>query len=330
MSMEQPTSVMPWQKDIWSKLVSLQQQQRLPHALLLSGSIGTGKQSFADLFASYILCQNPTEVACGKCKSCLLNIQGSHPDLVKIFPDEAGKPIKIDQIRQLTHFISGSAQQGGYRVVIINPAEEMNINAANAVLKGLEEPGDRTLFLMISHIPGRLMATIRSRCQSYPLPQPTLAQATTWLEQQSIDNSQLLLNLSGGAPLLAKQLAEQGGVERRMLLVNGLKAVASRRASAPEIAQSLLKEDPLQILSWLYSLITDMVRYSAAESTDQLVNFDAKSLIVKASARIPEEKLFAFIDKIQEYRRQLMAKTNPNRQLMFEDLLIYWLGLVSR
>ncbi|MEH6811009.1 MAG: DNA polymerase III subunit delta' [Motiliproteus sp.] len=330
MNAELNTEVYQWQQPAWTKLLSLHQKQRLPHAMLLSGPQGIGKEHFARVCAYYILCQNPKQEACGSCKSCLLNQQGTHPDLVTIFPDEPGKPIKIDQIRDLNRFITSTPQQGGYRVVIISPAEEMNINAANAVLKGLEEPGDKTLFLMVSHASGRLMATIRSRCQSYPLPLPTAEQAEIWLDQQGIENAQLLLKLAGGAPLSAQKLFSDGGAEKRTLLVSGLKGVASRRCSVPEIAVQWQKEDPLQMLSWLYSLITDMIRYRSSGSADNLTNLDAKTLVIKASARIPAEKLFAFVDKIQEYRRQLMAKTNPNRQLMFEDILIYWLGLVSR
>ena len=317
-----------WQLQTWQRLRSLNSKGRLPHALLFTGGSGIGKQHFAECFARYMLCSSPSEHACGNCKSCLLLQQGSHPDLMTVVPDEPGKPIKIDQIRRLSQKLSGSAQQGGYRVVVLNPAEEMNINAANALLKSLEEPGDRTLFLLVSHNPGRLMATVRSRCQSYPLALPEQQQAMEWLQQQQVDNPELLLRLSAGAPLRALGLHQQNGIDKRQLLLKGLSATASGRSSVVDVAVVWQKESPIQMLDWLQSLINDMIRYRSVESVDNLTNSDAESLILKASARIPGEKLFAFADRIQEYRLQVIAKTNPNRQLMFEDLLIYWLGLL--
>ncbi len=320
-----------WHQPSWLKLLELQQRQRLPHALLLSGVRGTGKLHFAQAFARLLLCSKPGATACGHCKGCLLNQQGSHPDLVQISPEEAGKAIKIDQIRNLNRFIGGAAQQGGYRVVVITPPEEMNVNAANALLKGLEEPGDKTLFLLVSDNPGRLMATIRSRCQGMTLPSPSHQQALDWLSEASPQaDGELLLRLSGGAPLMALEFEQNQSLARRTLLLKGLQEAASRRLPVPEVAQQLYKEEPLQLLAWLSSLINDLVRYRACQSSERLVNVDAVTLIEKASARATDEKLFAFIDKIQEYRLQIIAKTNPNRQLMFEDLLIGWVALLRK
>ncbi len=327
-----PCAPLAWQAGDWQRLVSFQRSRRLPHALLLSGPAGTGKQHFSEAFARFMLCENPAEQACGRCKACLLTSRGTHPDLVEISPEEPGKPIRIDQIRALNQFMAGAAQQGGYRVIVITPPEEMNINAANALLKGLEEPGNDTLFLLVSHNPGRLMATIRSRCQVVTMAVPSADQALNWLsEQPDIGaDAELALKLSGGAPLAALEFVRNRGAERRGVMLNGLKGCASGRLSAPDVAQQWQKEDPVTLLAWLHGFVSDLVRFKLTESEAGLNSIDARSLISKASARTSEEKLFALMDKIHEYRLQVLAKSNPNRQLMFEDLLIRWTGLFTR
>ncbi|OMH32661.1 DNA polymerase III subunit delta' [Motiliproteus sp. MSK22-1] len=341
MSSEPTQTYFSWQQDNWHNLRLLQQRNRLPHALLFSGVKGIGKLHFARAFGRYMLCSNPaspegeqgaenqlSQVACEKCKACLLTQQGTHPDMVEIVPDEPGKPIKIDQIRELTRFVASSPQQGGYRIVIICPPEEMNINAGNAVLKVLEEPGKNTLFMLVSHSSGRLMATIRSRCQAINFSQPKKAESIQWLQQKSDnDNIDLLLSICNGSPLSALDFLNDQGLERRSAVLAGLKGAASRRLSVTEVAQQWQKEKPDSLLEWLSSLISDFIRYKMSESVDKVVNKDAEKLITKASFRVQEEKLFAFIDKIQEYRLQVISKTNPNQQLMYEDLLVGWVGL---
>ncbi len=140
---------LPWHASAWQHLLHLLQQQRLPHALLLTGVNGIGKLQFARAFAAYLLCDQPGEHACGQCKGCRLSAQQSHPDLVELMAEESGREIKVDQVRELSGFVAAAAQQGGYRLVIIHPPEDMNINAANALLKSLEEPGDKTVSVII-------------------------------------------------------------------------------------------------------------------------------------------------------------------------------------
>ena len=136
----------PWQDIQWGRLISQMNSERLPHALSLIGPSCIGKQKFAVSFANFILCSSPLNKApCGKCKSCCLSRSGNHPDCVIIKPDSKGKNINVDSIRDLDAFFSQTSQQRGWKIVIISPAESMNTNAANALLKTLEEPKEKTL-----------------------------------------------------------------------------------------------------------------------------------------------------------------------------------------
>src|SRR5690606_8384794 len=145
----------------------------LPHAILLVGPQGIGLQALATAMGEYLICPLPFEGhACGQCKACRLLQAGSHPDLNAIVAEGTGKTIKIDQIRAMMEFTATTAQQGGRRVILITPAEAMNRNASNALLKGLEEPGENCIFILVSEAPAQLLPTIRSRCRRFDVPLP--------------------------------------------------------------------------------------------------------------------------------------------------------------
>src|SRR4030066_11429 len=193
--------IYPWQKN---DLVRLQELRKRPlHGLLFKGSKGIGKFDLAMNFAQSLLCQHPDEsgLACGKCPSCHWFEQESHPDFRLLQPEalsldgeetesgkKASKQISVDQVRGLADFVGMSAHQGGRRVVVIHPPEAMNTNAANALLKSLEEPPPGLLFILVSHKPQQLLPTILSRCLSFVLPAPDAASAMRWLAQQGGKN----------------------------------------------------------------------------------------------------------------------------------------------
>lgn len=222
----------PWQKNIWQRLQTM--RQKLPHALLLKGGAGSGKLAFAQNLAQSLLCKQPNTqgMPCESCHNCLWFKEGNHPDYKLIQPeidaeqsttdssdegDTSKKKkkksviIKIDQIRELLSFLSlTNHQQDGQRIVIISPAETMNIEASNALLKMLEEPPQNTIFLLISHQAQRLLPTIMSRCQLVEMPLPDENQAIEWLENQGINDVSSQLSYAGGSPLLALKQVEQG------------------------------------------------------------------------------------------------------------------------
>jgi DNA polymerase III subunit delta' len=198
----------------------------LPHALLLTGPEGIGKSRFAHALAARLLCENPVATnACGQCPACRWLSAGNHPDFRHIFPEadaetegdaettkekKASRQILIDQIRSLESFVFVGGHRNGARVVVVEPAEAMNIAAENALLKILEEPPSSVYFILVSSSWRRLLPTIRSRCRVLKLGRPTLEQAAGWLKSQGQEEAAKLLPVMGGAPLLALREIEQG------------------------------------------------------------------------------------------------------------------------
>lgn len=208
------TEMLPWLASSWEKLNEARRLERLPHALLISGAEGGGKRRLAERLAHVLLCEaeDVRGHACGHCAACHWLQAGSHPDLLEQVPEEAGKAIKVDEIRALTGHLVMTSHAGRYKVAIISPAEALNVNAANSLLKTLEEPTDNTILILLSAIPGRLPATIRSRCQQLQLPLPGTGEAHRWLESEGIEAglARRWLKLARGAPLKALELARGG------------------------------------------------------------------------------------------------------------------------
>lgn len=198
----------------------------MPHALLLTAPEGTGKGLLAQALAARLLCESPRgDLACGTCASCNWLASGNHPDFRHIVPEaasadqestseaekkKASRQILIDQIRDLESFVYVGGHRGGARVVIIEPAEAMNVPAENALLKILEEPPASVYFILVSSYWRRLLPTIRSRCRVLKLPKPTVAEACKWLKGQGDAKAEELLPLVGNAPLMAKRECEGG------------------------------------------------------------------------------------------------------------------------
>ena len=146
--------MLPWHSSIWENLTNSQQNKRLAHGLLFHGPAGIGKKRFATEFAHWLMCEQPeAEKACGICRSCQLLNAESHPDLYFIEPEEDGKAIKVDQIRELIDKLSLTGHALGYRVIIMSPADALNVNASNSLLKTLEEPPQNTVLILLSDKP---------------------------------------------------------------------------------------------------------------------------------------------------------------------------------
>ena len=207
----------------WNHLQS--QRGRLPHALLIVGQRGLGKFALAQAFAKSLLCEAPLEgsLSCGQCLACNWFEQGNHPDYRLLQPQalvedpeaeegkkKASQQITIDQIRGLDEFFNVGTHRAGLRIVVINPAEAMNRNTGNALLKTLEEPAINTLFLLVSNEPLRLLPTIRSRCQAVPLNVPPTALCEAALAEDGLAHPGRWLALAGGSPGVAIELAASG------------------------------------------------------------------------------------------------------------------------
>ena len=214
----------------WAQLLRARQEDRLPHALLLTGPAGIGKLAFAELLAASLLCESPRDdgLACGVCTACTWHASGNHPDFRRIRPeayeedvvvDDGDKPavkadrkkseqIRIDQIRGLEAFVQVGSHRHR-RVVLIEPAEAMNEATANSLLKSLEEPPAGVHFILVSHAAERLLPTVRSRTRAVPLRVPQTSEALSQLAAAGIPAvvGALWLNRCAGALRFAMVLA---------------------------------------------------------------------------------------------------------------------------
>lgn len=323
------TQPYPWQAGVWQRLCRQHEDGRLPHALMLVGPVGIGKGQLARALAAYLLCQAPqSAAACGRCKACELLLAGTHPDLARVGPEEGSRVIKIDQVRSVTEFIAKTAQQGGRKVAIIEPVEALNTNAANALLKSLEEPSGDTVLILVSQHPSGVLATIRSRCQLLELGLPSEEDSLAWLTPLAVgQDPRHLLQCAGGAPLAAFTLLEGDALAWRETLAGGLAAIAGGRQSAVAMAAELQSGDPLvaveHLLRWLQlGLRSRSGRPHEASGTE--------ATLLDLLARVPQPLLFRFWDKLIRCKRQLLSSANPNKQLLLEEMLLDWEALVQR
>jgi len=327
---EFPAIPYPWQQSQWTRLLEQYQDEKLPHALMFAGQKGLGKGHLAMSLAQYLLCKTPRSgLACGDCRACALNRAGTHPDLKTLRPEEVGKAVKIDQVRNLAEFVGKTSQQGGYKVAIIEPAESMNLNAANALLKSLEEPSPNTLLILVSHVPNSVMATVRSRCQILSLATPPEDQALPWLNAMITDgDAESLLKFANGAPILAKEMLNGDLLERRQGFQEGMTNIASGQLSPLQAAKSWLDLETIELMDWMIGWAHGLVCYLGTPMDSGSVRGQAPDKQLQAMVGgMDQSHLFRYIDKIILAKRQLLSGANPNKQLLLEELLMDWRAL---
>tara|TARA_R110002012_G_scaffold9164_10_gene42072 strand:- start:2445 stop:3431 length:987 start_codon:yes stop_codon:yes gene_type:complete len=323
------TGVMPWQQDIWQQLIHLAQCGRMPHALLIHGAHGVGKQQLAEALIARTLCAGPGEQACGHCHSCAMLASGYHPDLMRVSPEEGKRQIRIDPIRDVNRFVSQTAQQGGYRVIVISPAEAMNVAAANALLKSLEEPGDKTLFILLSDVPSRMLPTIRSRCQQWSLPSVAFEACRGWLIEQlnSADEAYFWWQVAGGLPLLAVELAVPEERALRHQIHDCFEQLV--RGSEPVSEAARLDRQAIDGILWYgIAWLEDLIRLGLSGEAEVLHNPDLEPLYRQAVKNGRVQDWFRLLDYAREQRRLLAVGANPNPQLVLEAWLVRWAALL--
>lgn len=230
--------LLPWLADDLAAL--LDEDSPMHHALLLHGAPGIGKYGFALQVAAAFLCEAPkARRACGACVSCGWMTTLSHPDMRMIRPEaldpdfvpasgrKPSREIRIEQIRALASFMAVGAHRDGWRIILIEPADAMNHVTANSLLKTLEEPGPRTLLMLVTSHPDRLPATIRSRCRARLIPAPTARQAREWLLASGAtdaDTADRALR-AAGSPLHAAQLADPANMAAHQAILEAIAAL---------------------------------------------------------------------------------------------------------
>jgi DNA polymerase-3 subunit delta' len=248
--------------------------ERLAHALLLHGPRGIGKAAVAAAIAKGLLCEapesdRPLHLSCGRCGSCHWYDAGNHPDLrtVGLLTNPQGKQawdVSIDQVRDLEDFIGMTAFRDGARIVAVDPAETLSVPAANALLKMLEEPGARTYFLLVTHRPDSLPATVRSRCRSVPVPRPSGPEQQAWLAAETgvaPAEAARLLAFSGDAPLHARHLADPASLTAYRRLLEAIASLPDTGSVA--VADVVSAAEVSHWYALLQRWVSDLARVSA-------------------------------------------------------------------
>ncbi len=342
----------PWHESLWSTLE--RQFERLPHGLLLHGRPGLGKHDFAVQLAQALLCAEPRQgSACGHCQSCQLFLSGTHPDFHVIRPEavaesaddlcsryavrypasdkkreRASGDITIYQIRCLIEDAQSRPFIGRRKILLLSPAEAMNINAANSLLKLLEEPPLGSMLLLVTSHPARLPATIRSRCSAILFKAPTRDAGLAWLASRTDGNSAEsagLLELAGGAPLLAKSLLHEGYTEVRSSLLKDLDDLRTGREEPVACATRWKTVGAKPCLNLLHGFLTELIKdgLGALDPARAMPEILAHRKQGKNKYKVSE--LYKFIDVIHEYQRLLDGPLDE--LLLLEDVLIRWVRL---
>lgn len=321
--------IYPWQLSQWQQLLQAKQMDRLAHALLFTGMPGIGKAKFAEAFALSLLCQqlNQEGFACGECHACRLITGRAHPNVLWIEPEKEGQAIKVDSIREVGEFINQSSLQGKYRVVIISPANRMNISAANALLKTLEEPSSGAVLILISDQNEQLPATILSRCQRILFPKPRQEEAYAWLKQhltnETIDPA-LLLKLTHGAPLAALHLADEDVFALREVLFKSFILLSQQQGDPIKLAAKLTDMEILPFLDFALTWLVDLIRLQLEANTNDIMHSDFTDALLDLVAKTQLKTNMQLLNYLQQMRAQVCTGINFNKQLLIESIFIRW------
>lgn len=310
-------TVLPWHAAAWDKLKQRADQQQLPHALLITGPQGCGKQQFARAIADYVLCKDEQQ-------RHLFNAN-THPDLLTIQPPEGKKNILIEQIRQFLNGLYLTAQYGGYKVTLIRPAEAMNISAANSLLKGLEEPPQNNLLILQSNQPGKLLPTIRSRCQTIQLGLPDEMAAKAWLAEQGSWDERALsaaLAYANHAPLAALEILQSDLLSQRNQWVGDVVKLSEQALNPITIASRWAEYGLSATLHWLQQWTSDLLRAQQGIMPNYWCHIDHQQAINTLAQRCQTEDILAYWQWLTSAIRAI--NSNANLLLTLEAALIPW------
>lgn len=319
----------PWQQADYQALLA--QGERQHHALLITGEPGIGKLAFGRHLAKSLLCESAELVKpCGVCDACRWLEAGNHPDFRELAPateDEDAesdakskkKPsawITIDQVRELNDFVHLSAHRGGRRVTLVQPAEALNLAAANALLKTLEEPPPGAVFILVSHQWRRLLPTIRSRCRRLALALPDRTAALAWLTEQGLADAEAHLAEAGGAPLAAIERADATALATRRAFLAEL--ADPRQLDPLGLAERLDKQkvEVARVTDWLARWVYDLARLGLAESVRYYP--DELGRLTPLAQALDPVRLMRYHDSVLAAKK--LAAHPLNARLVYEQL----------
>ncbi|WOE32059.1 MULTISPECIES: DNA polymerase III subunit delta' [unclassified Acinetobacter] len=326
--MQEPAvQIYPWQQHVWDTLTTRFPQ--IGHGLLFYGQSGCGKQQFTQQFLAWVLCQDrdSQRLACGVCGSCQWLKANTHPNYVHITTDEDNKKqnakIKIEKIRDLLPFVQQTVD--GWRVIVIEPAEALNMASANALLKTLEEPGDRVMIILLADHYLKLPATIRSRLQHFALDRISAEQADHYLNQHLIDHDlrqrQLLMNLSNQMPLQAVILMEKLWLEKRAEFLQDWYALVTQKSMPLTMATKwhkvLVFNEFMQMFEYL---LADVIAFKMQQT---IKNIDLDFTMI--SEQYTLEVLFTLYSNLQQSKQMLQQNVQSN--LILDQLCIQLMNI---
>lgn len=337
-------NILDWHVPQWKKLFheGVASLERLPHALLLTGSPGLGKDQFAESLAGLLLCESPRisnsiPHACGTCQGCHWLAGNNHPDFRRVAPEgddeEEGKEkkrgarqIRIDSIRELEDFVFVGSHRHGKRVIVINQADAMNAAAANSLLKILEEPPATVYFILTTSHPRRLLPTVRSRTRVLAFQRPEPSVASAWLQRNGVEaRATRYLAMAGGAPL-ALALWQN---EEQLNALDALSETLSKPSGDPLTLASqwdgLLRRHVQFSLEMLVEGVQRWMHDMALIAAAQPPRFHPE-LAPPAAAALSEPRLAAAWRELLRFRR---SARHPLNQLLFlEDLAAHTLRAI--
>jgi len=335
-------TIHPWNQELWQHLTL--EPERANHALLFNGARGLGKQALALSLAHFVLTGTHSQ-------SASLFDAASHPDLHVIMPEaevtenllgqfaqrylqaHAGKPrktITIDQIRALTDALTTHPHIATTRVILIFHAQTMNRNAANALLKSLEEPPANTLFIVVSDEVSKLAKTVRSRCSLVNFKAPGFASGESWLKMQGeLPESEIATHLAmaNNSPLLALQMFRNDYLSALKSVFTDVNSLWTQRSEVTQVAKNWQQVGGLKSVDILQKLCTDLLRCSLSKDPESVFFPVQKSWVQSVSGKLSRTKLLEVIDELT-YAKRMLA-TSVDELLVLEALSIKFNGLPS-
>ncbi len=321
----------PWHQQTWQQFTKARTQNKLPHAILLSGEEGIGKLSLAKRMAKSLICLNTVSTAtdaCNECQSCKTYESGANPDFTHISLLEDKQQIGVDQIRALSDFLNYSRSYNTNRVVIINPTERMNINAANSLLKSLEEPSAHTVIILVTAKLNQLLPTIKSRCQLFSVKTPSKDESVHWLQQHQSHQNQnsnqlvdpeIVLEMTGNKPLKAINIS-QDDIENRNQFFQDLSTVIHQQITITEMAKKWEKHDFETLLNWQILFIQSTIKSEL--STDTNVDNSSNSNN-KLSQHLSAEEHWNLYQNLIKQKQYI--HTSVNSLMFMENMIMLWL-----
>jgi len=326
-------------------LERMRRNGRVPHGLLFQGPDGVGKASVALAFAADLLCEAGSEAgACGSCPSCRLVESGNHPDLLVVGrlakkpsasgaadggadPDDLRSFVVVDQIRELTRLAALTPRRGVRRVFVIDPADRMNAESQNALLKTLEEPPGAAVLILVASRPHLLLPTVRSRCTVVGFAALRVGELASFLVERGFAPGEAMTRaaLAEGRPgrALALELEHQQEIRERVIAgLESLVGPRARLADLPRLAAELAGKTEAHLaehLDMVEVLLRDAARAALRDDDPALVHADLAPRLARLGRSLDPLRAARLLTGIERLRGSL--RLNLNRTLVAESVL---------